>query len=61
MNGLERGIKNLTKNLYLSRINRGTAEMRNRSRQSYDLSVIYHDYQPKPREQRQVLSGGNIR
>lgn len=57
----EEGIKNLTRNLYRSRVDRGTAEQRDRSGQSYDLSVIYHDYQQEPQAQGQTLSGGNIR
>jgi len=61
MNALEEGIKSLTRNLYLSRVDRSTPERKLRSRQSYDLSVIYHDYQRQPREQGQRLSGGNIR
>lgn len=53
-NVLEEGMKNLARSLHRSRV--GSS-----SRQSYDLSVIYHDHHRELPEQGYTLSGGNIR
>ncbi|MEY9213843.1 hypothetical protein NI17_022680 [Thermobifida halotolerans] len=54
------GIKNLPKNLYVSRSRNSTPEERESSGESYALSVIHHDCQQIFLGQGDMLSTGNI-
>lgn len=57
----EAEVRSFPKNLHLARVRNSTPEEQRLARESYDMSVIYHDRQQVFPEYPDILSTGNIR